>query len=120
MSVGYKVIVCCWFFDTTCRSKIMAREYKVIFCCLLFDLHCSLHFVYHINIIELYYGGCDSKVEQYVLFILFVICLCIVVSNTYCALFFVFFYLRLVYPKLPVSLNCPCLIAPAVYSNIYS
>ena len=46
-----------------------------------------------------------------------VICAClrIVVSNTYCVVFF----LRLVYPMLPVSLDCQFLIAPSVFSNVY-
>jgi len=48
---------------------------------------------------------------------IYVICVClrIVVSNTYCVVFF----LRLVYPMLPVSLDCPFFIAPSVFSNIY-
>ena len=37
----------------------------------------------------------------------------IVVSNTYCVLF-----LHLVYPMLPVSLDCTSLIAPSVFSNV--
>ena len=32
---------------------------------------------------------------------------------------FVFYCLRLVYPMLPVSLDCPFLIAPSVFSNVY-
>ena len=41
-----------------------------------------------------------------------VICVCmrIVVSNTYCVVFF----FRLVYRMLPVSLDCPCWIAPSL------
>ena len=39
-------------------------------------------------------------------------------SNTYCVVF-LFIYLRLVYPMLPVSLGCPFLIAPSVFSNVY-
>ena len=31
----------------------------------------------------------------------------------------IFVFLRLVYPMLPVSLDCPFLIAPSVYYNIY-
>ena len=34
-----------------------------------------------------------------------------------CVYWFVF--LRLVYPMLPVSLDCPFLIAPSVFSNVY-
>jgi hypothetical protein len=49
------------------------------------------------------------------------VCLRIVVSNIYCVVFFVLFVfvLFLVYPLLPVSLDCPFLIAPSVFSNIY-
>jgi hypothetical protein len=32
---------------------------------------------------------------------------------------FVFVCFRLVYPMLPVSLDCPFLIAPSVFSNVY-
>ena len=45
--------------------------------------------------------------------------LCIVVSNAYCAVFLFVFVLCLVYPMLPVSLDCPFLIAPLVFSNVY-
>jgi hypothetical protein len=41
--------------------------------------------------------------------------LCIVVSNTYIVLCF---SLCLVYPMLPVPLDCPLLIAPSVFSNV--
>ena len=43
-----------------------------------------------------------------------------VVSHAYCDVFFVLlvFILCLVYPMLPVSLDCPFLIAPPVFSNI--
>jgi len=41
------------------------------------------------------------------------VCFRIVVSNTYCVVF-----LRLVYPMLPVSLDCTSLIAPSVFSNV--
>ena len=48
-------------------------------------------------------------------------CLHIVVSNAYCAVFFILFVfvLCLVYPMLPVSLDCPLLIAASVFSNIF-
>ena len=35
-------------------------------------------------------------------------------------LYCVFVCLRLVYPMLPVSLDCPLLIVPSVFSNVYS
>jgi hypothetical protein len=43
----------------------------------------------------------------------FCVCLRIVVSKTYCVFF------RLVYPMLPVSLDCSFLMAPSVFSNVY-
>jgi hypothetical protein len=52
----------------------------------------------------------------------YVICVCLrtVLSNTYCfVLCFCFVLLRLVYPMLPVSLDCHFLIAPSVFSNVY-
>ena len=47
--------------------------------------------------------------------------LCIVVSmsNTYNVLCFCFVFLRLVYPMLPISLDCPFLIAPSVFSTFF-
>jgi hypothetical protein len=44
----------------------------------------------------------------------------IVVANTYCVVFFVLFVFVLccVYPMLPVSLDCPFLIAPSIFSNV--
>jgi hypothetical protein len=44
----------------------------------------------------------------------------IVVPNTYCVvLCFCFVCVRLLYPMLTASLDCPFLIAPSVSSNIY-
>jgi hypothetical protein len=50
-----------------------------------------------------------------------IICDCIVMSNTYCVMFFVWFVfvLCLVCPMLPISLDCPFLIAPLVFFNVY-
>jgi hypothetical protein len=44
-------------------------------------------------------------------------CLCILVSNTYCVFGVVF--LLLVCPILPVSLDCPFVLSPSVFSNVY-
>jgi membrane-bound metal-dependent hydrolase YbcI (DUF457 family) len=41
------------------------------------------------------------------------------VQHTLCCGFFCFVFLRLVYPMLPVSLDCPFLIAHSVFSNVY-
>ena len=43
----------------------------------------------------------------------------IVVSYTYFCCVFVLFCFRLVYLMLPVSLDCPILIAPSIFSNVY-
>ena len=62
--------------------------------------------------------------RAHVLFTLFVcgFVFGIVVSNTYCVVFFALFVfvLCLVYPALPVSLNCPFLFASSVFSNVVS
>ena len=52
--------------------------------------------------------------------LIYVICAClrIVVSNTYCAVF-LFDFLRFVNTMLSVSLDCPSLIAPSGFSNVY-
>ena len=50
-----------------------------------------------------------------------VICIClrIVVSNTYCGVFFVlFFFVLCTLYMLPVSLDCPLLIVPSVFTNV--
>jgi hypothetical protein len=48
------------------------------------------------------------------------VCLCIVVSNTCCVVFwFCFVCFRLVYPILLVSLDCPFLNALSIFSNVY-
>ena len=51
---------------------------------------------------------------------IYVICVClrIVVSNRYCVVL-LFVFRRLVYPMLQVSMDCPFLISPLVFSNVY-
>jgi len=57
------------------------------------------------------YGG-------FVLFTLFLF-VCVLWCPTHIALCFCFVCLRLVYPMLPVSLDCPFLVASSVFSNVY-
>ena len=58
--------------------------------------------------------------EGWCLVCIICVCLRIVMSNTYCVVFFVFvFCLRLVYPVLPVSWDCPFLISLSGISNLY-
>jgi len=57
--------------------------------------------------------------RAHVLFTLFLF-VCVVLSNTYCAVFlicFLFFWCG--GPILPVALDCPFLIAPSVFFNVY-
>ena len=56
--------------------------------------------------------------KAYVLLMLFVF-VCIQWSPTHTVLCFCFVFLRLMYPMLPVSLDCPFVIAPSVFSNVY-
>ena len=77
----------------------------------LFTLFVFIWFVFTFSC--LYEGSC----------LIYVICvyLRIVVANTYCVvfLFCLYFVLCLVYAMLPVSLDCPFLITPSVFSDIY-
>ena len=54
--------------------------------------------------------------------LIYVICVClrIVVSNTYCVVFFVFLVIVLCALCWHVSLDCPICIAPGMFSNVYS
>ena len=63
----------------------------------------------------------NTKPLYKVMMMLSVICvrLRIVVSNTYCVVLLVLFVLCLVYPMLPVYLDCQFLIAPSLFFNIY-
>ena len=56
--------------------------------------------------------------KAHVLFTLFV-SVCAQWCPTHIALYFCFVFLRLVYPMLSVSLDCPFMIAPLVFSNVY-
>ncbi len=42
-----------------------------------------------------------------------------IVCPTHSVLCFCFAFLRIVYPVVPFSLDCPFLIAPSVISNVY-
>ena len=55
----------------------------------------------------------------HVLFTLFVFD-CVLWCPAYIVLCFCFVFRRLVYPMLQVSLDCPFLITPSVFSNVYS
>jgi hypothetical protein len=68
-----------------------------------------------VPIMCLYVLVCRSA---HVLFTLFVFA-CALWCPTHIVFCFCFVFLRLVYPMLPVSLDCPYLIAPSVFSSVY-
>jgi hypothetical protein len=67
--------------------------------------------------IKTMFGSSLPPVFVFFVYVIFV-CLRIVMSNTY-YIVLCFVCRRLVYPMLPVSLDCPFLIGPSVFSNVY-
>jgi hypothetical protein len=61
-------------------------------------------------------SSCVPYVVLPCVFLLFFFVLCTLCCVALC---FSFVFLRLVYPMLPVALDCPLLVAPLVFSNIY-
>ena len=80
-------------------------------------LWCPLRFP-HENDIRLVFTSCYFW-RDHVLFTLFVF-VCVWWCPTHIVLRFCFVFLRLVCSLLPVSLNCPFLIGPSLFSNVYS
>jgi hypothetical protein len=78
-------------------------------------LWCPLRFPHKDNVWFVFPSSCLEKGSC----LIYIICVClhIVVSNTYCVVFF--FILSISLFLLPVSLDCPFLIAPSVFSNVY-
>ena len=68
---------------------------------------------------KLVYGYVYLYLQLFVGLVSYLRYLCIVVSNTYNVLCFCFVLLRLVYPMLPISLDCPFLIAPSVFCTFF-
>jgi hypothetical protein len=60
----------------------------------------------------------ENARRAHVIFTLFLF-VCLSWRPTYIVLYFCFVFLRLMYPMLPVSLDCPFLIGPSVLSNVY-
>ena len=79
-------------------------------------LWCPLRFP-HGDDVRFVFASC-CLVEDSCLIYVICVCLHILVSNTYCVVFLLC-CLRLVYPMFSVSLDCPFLIAPWVFSNGY-
>jgi hypothetical protein len=90
----------------------------LVFC--VFLLCVPLRFP-HKNDVRFVFSSSCFRRGACLIYVIFV-CLSVVVSNTYCVVFLFClssFLLRLVYPMLPVSLDCPFFIAPSVFSNVY-
>ena len=77
----------------------------------------SVHMLRPLTLVG-YYNFIHKSVCYRYSCLIYVICIClrVLVSNTYCV---VFFFVSRVYPILPVSLGCPFLIAPSVFSDVY-
>ena len=78
-------------------------------------LWCLLRFPHKNDIRFVLASSCFSQVWclSYVISVYF----CVYWCSAHTVVCFVF--LRLVYPMLPISLNCPFLIAPSAFSNVY-
>ena len=76
--------------------------------------HVSSQSVYHL------FAFVENKNTNmaHVLFMLFMF-VCVQWCPTHIVLCFRFVFLRLVYPMLPVSVDCQFLTAPSVFSNVY-
>jgi hypothetical protein len=86
---------------------------------------CYAYHVFHEFLFAFMYSVVLIKNIYFLCFLSYIICacLCIVMSYTHCVVYFFIvlfvFVLCLVYLMLPVSLDCPLLIAPSVFSNVY-
>jgi hypothetical protein len=80
---------------------------------LSYVLWCSLRFPYKNYIWFIFISSCVH--ENSCLIYVTCVCVCKVVSNTYCVVFFCFVFFVL----LPVSLDYSFLIVPSVFSNVY-
>jgi hypothetical protein len=74
---------------------------------------CNVRYDFHIK--TMFGSSLPLFVCRRTFFYVICVCLRISLSNTSCFVFF----LRLVYPMLPVSLDCPFLIAPSLFSNVH-
>ena len=90
-----------FFFFFFCVVLILSlrSEFRVVMSVTISALkRCSVRLY-----LQLFVGGFMSYLQKHVLIC---VCLRIVVSNTYCVVF-LFVFICLVHPMLPVSLDCP-------------
>ena len=86
-----------------------------ILCCVVFICFC---FVFCCCFVCLRLLSCVWCCRTHII-VFFAFVLCMVVANTYCVVFICYVCLRLVCIMLPVSLDCPFVISPLVFSNVY-
>ena len=92
----------------------------LVFCVLLLCVYvlssvlwCPLRFTHNNDVRFVFISSCF--VEVCMSYLLYLHMCAIVVCSTCCVVFFVLFF----FAMLPVSLNCPFLISPSVFSNVY-
>jgi hypothetical protein len=115
------VILICWFGDWICKWQLNVCCYNMNVCdirCLFVPEH---HIVRYDFRMKTMFGSSLPQVvyrRSHVLFT-FVVLVCVWWCPTNVVFCFSFVFLRLVYPMLPVFLDCPFLIDPSVLSNVY-
>ena len=121
----YTVVITIWLIAT--KYLYLKNNGSFIFYVdVSFFYHCQYYYL--LLAPEFTSGFCGVRVApRFSFFVLFcyvslrsefrVICVCTV--HKYCVVF-CFVFLRLVFPMLPISFDCPFLIAPSVLSNVYS
>jgi len=116
---------------------VVCRRTYVVLCCLCLFVYCDVQYFVIYYVFMFWVACCDvcydfriktmfgsslppvvlGGLMSYLRYLWFFL-LHRVVSNTYCVVFFVSFFFVL--SMLPVSLDCPFVIAPSVFSNVYS
>ena len=110
-----------WFGDWICKWQLNVCCYNTNVCdirCLFVPEHHIVRYDFHMKTM---FGPSLPLVvyrRALVLFTLFVLA-CVWWCPTNIVFCFSFVFLRLVYPMLPVFLDCPFLIDPSVLSNVY-
>ena len=110
--------LCCWFFFVVSVLLIFLVFCVVLLCVFTFSVQCR-EVCYDFRIKTVFGSSLPLVVcrKLHVLFALFVFAF-VQWCPTYIVLCLCFVCLRPVYPMLPVSLDCPFLIAPLVFANV--
>ena len=101
---------------------IVSVSCVVLLCVFVFRVPCcDVRYDFRIKMMFRSYFTSSCLYEAAYLIYVICVCLRVVVSNTYCVVFLSCFSSSCVHYicMLPVSLDCPCLIVPSVFSNVY-